>query len=461
MYLTARKKFNRELAFKTFQELQPVIRELINQAPSVGEIIKPDGTVIPVNFTSIPLDLLLEDKDKEKILEISQSFIKGYQLESKVTQEFVYGKIIDFLVSNDYCLNDNVRNQTVFSFFEALIKIINEEASKEKIVLFSVIGASLKRGDVCSIGPVEFINPQDFIENQNYLLDIFKNNILDNADQSVGWQKHIDSFLNCDLIAKVTVKNRDINKAKITADEIIKRVYTVVALVMPMVDNEYSFFGTVGEKYLDSISSFAFVINSNDEKNLTGIILNNTNNYILNRDINLLDTISIVQNSDIPEGILLSRIESITSKFLNGNLTDFEERIWIAIYWFREAIFEKELNPKIIKYATMLEALFNSKEGGISEQIAEFTAHVVGVNKTSDKRIDIYNHTKKLYDMRSKAVHGDYLHRIIDDRFLAETQWICKSALFIEAYYSGEDYYQTSDGYNKFVQYILKKYRFL
>ncbi|MEH2315863.1 hypothetical protein [Nostoc sp.] len=119
---------------------------------------------------------------------------------------------------------------------------------------------------------------------------------------------------------------------------------------------------------------------------------------------------------------------------------------------------ERELNPLIIKYATCLEALFNSREGGISEQISEFTAHVIG--QTKDERMNIYSSIKKLYSFRSNAVHGGSVVSSIDSEFLSHIMFICESALLKMAYYSQEDYYQNSKGYEKFVQYILREYRF-
>ncbi|QJB47263.1 HEPN domain-containing protein [Dolichospermum flos-aquae] len=119
---------------------------------------------------------------------------------------------------------------------------------------------------------------------------------------------------------------------------------------------------------------------------------------------------------------------------------------------------ERELNPLIIKYATCLEALFNSREGGISEQISEFTAHVVG--KRKDERMNIYSNIKKLYSLRSNAVHGGSVVSRLDSEFLSDIMLICESALLQMAYLSQESYYQNPKGYEKFVQYILKEYRF-
>ncbi len=180
-----------------------------------------------------------------------------------------------------------------------------------------------------------------------------------------------------------------------------------------------------------------------------------TRNQPFHKDLNLLQALLPYQQSDG----FFSRCESIISKVIkHEKLTDFEQRIWTALYWFGESLSERELNPLIIKYATCLEALFNSREGGISEQISEFAAHVIGTS--TEDRMEVYQKVKELYSLRSSSVHGGSTEKKVDEDFLFFIRDICRSALLRMAYLAGEEYYKDAKGYTKFVKYILREHRF-
>ncbi len=260
----------------------------------------------------------------------------------------------------------------------------------------------------------------------------------------------------CDLIAQLKITNRDSDTARNLANEIMKRVYTIIRAILPIWGGRYNFFAPLGEEFLDRRFFFLFKADMSDENNITSLTVESSHNRFSDNDINLLEKVSLHQQTDS----WFTRCESIVYKFINNEkLTDFEKRVWTALYWLGEAMHERELNPLIIKYATCLEALFNSQEGGISQQISEFTAHVVG--KTKDERMEIYKNVKKLYSLRSTSVHGASVINSIDDRFLSYIQQICEVAVFKMAYLTGEDYYQSSNGYQKFINYILSEHRFI
>ena len=268
-------------------------------------------------------------------------------------------------------------------------------------------------------------------------------------------------FHKCDLVAQVKIKNRDTATSKMLTNEIMKRVCTLIRLSIPSCGGRYNFFGSLGKEYLESIFSFLFYIDLEDdektidEKTIKAISFERTSNRFSDNNIDLEETILPHKGVDG----WFTRIELIIGRFVNDEeLTDFEKRIWTALYWYGEAMSEREFNSLIIKYATCLEALFNSREGGISEQISEFTAHVIGKNK--EERMEIYSTVKKLYSLISNAVRGGAIENNLDSSFLERIRLICVQALLEMSYPSQEDYYKSPKGYDKFVQYILKEYRF-
>ncbi|HLO84054.1 MAG TPA: hypothetical protein VK203_03425 [Nostocaceae cyanobacterium] len=452
-YLNKKGKFSYELALNTLKEIQPIVKKIANQENFFGQHINSNGEAKPISFSTLPLDLLFQPEQKATLKELAEGFLRGSGMEDSVSTQFVYRQLIDLCANEDFYLNEKLDNSSSLSFFEKLKNLLLAEINTTKIVIFTVLGASLTRGEKCNIGSIEFLNPQDFIDNYKDLFDAF-------IVKEQGFQPYIDSLSQCDIIATVKIKKRDTNIAEILANEIMKRVYTLVRLVIPMYSGRYNFFGSVGEEYLDSRFSFLFSAEQNNDTNINSIQLGRTRNYFSNRQINLLEVIRPYQTQK--NKIWFPRFENLINKVVNNDqLNDFEKRLWTAFYWYGEAISEKEINPMIIKYTTCLEALFNSREGGISEQISEFTTHVAGLGKTKYERMEIYSHMKKLYSMRSSAVHGSSLVSKVDDSFILYTQSICETALHLMTYYSGERYYQDSKGYEKFTQYILREYRFL
>lgn len=447
MYSTKKGKFSHELALKDLKEIQTSIR-LIAEKPLTMTRTNSDGVSEVIELTELPLDTLLEQNQKRVVVNVARSFIKGHKLEENVSDSFTYEKLLKLLGSKNFYSVESFSISDSVSLFENLKTIIEEEISTTKMSIVAVLGASLKRGSSCEIGSVKFMNPLDFIDNHKLLFDGLLNH-----DQ--GFKPYLDVFKKCDLVAQVSIKNRDTAMSKILTNQIMKRVYTLIRLAIPSCGGRYNFFGTLGEEYLESRFSLLFHIDPSNEKALKAISVECTSNRFSDSNLDLMET--ILPHKQLDQWS--TRIEKIISKFVNGKeLTDFEERIWVALYWYGEAMTERELNSLIIKYATCLESLFNSREGGISEQISEFTAHVIG--GTKDERINIYNSIKKLYSIRSNAVHGGSIASSLNSDFLSQIMGVCEKALIHMAYYSQEECYQNLKGYEKFVQYILREYRF-
>ncbi|MDZ8052588.1 MAG: hypothetical protein RMX68_029115 [Aulosira sp. ZfuVER01] len=449
IYFTKKGKFSHELALNDLKEIQTSVRSIASEKPLTMSHTNSDGVSEVIELTELPLDILLNQKQKQVVSNIAKSFAKGNSFEENVSSNFIYEKFLKLLAKENFYLADTFTVSDSLSLFENLRVIIEQEISTVKLNIITVIGASLKKGNICEIGSIKFMNPSDFIDKHKLLFESLVN-------YNEGLQTYLEVFHKSDLVAQVSIKNRDTATSKMVTNEIMKRIYTLIRLTIPSSGGRYNFFGTLGEEYLESRFSFLFHTDSSNEEIVKSISVERTSNRFSDSNIDLIET--ILPHKQVNQWF--TRIELIISKFVNDKkLTDFEKRIWTALYWYGESMSERELNPLIIKYATCLEALFNSREGGISEQISEFTAYVVGKNK--DERMKVYSNIKKLYSLRSTAVHGGSVVGHVDSNFLSQIMLICESALLQMAYYSQEDYYQNSKGYEKFVQYILREYRFI
>lgn len=314
------------------------------------------------------------------------------------------------------------------------------------------VGASLEKGEVCNIGGVKFVSPDDFIEMNSQIFEPIKND----EKFSAIYEYLLGTCQKSDLIALVKIKNRSADVSKEIASEVMKRIYAIVQFLLPTCGNEYSFFGTLGEEYLDQRLSFLLAVDSVDESIPKSIKVDTNRNYFVRKgEINLLAEISVLQQTKV----WFNRCHAIIEKFINGdNLTSFEERVWTALYWLGAAMNEKEISPLIIQYATCLEALFNNQEGGISQQVPEFTAHVVGNNKK--EKMEVYQTIRQLYKLRSDAVHGRSMQENLDDEFLFNVKEFCNLAVFHMAVFSGVKDFPSPGGYKGFVNYILEEHRF-
>ncbi|MEB3282258.1 MAG: hypothetical protein VKK42_25405 [Lyngbya sp.] len=470
MFITKKGKFSCELSLDALNKLLSEIKNIatkLNTKNEIDEVEEQDSSTVnretsrtthylrTEDILVLPLNSFLSKQARELVRRISQDFIRGHKLENNASTEFVYKKLIQLLGSKNFYTQENIDIKSCIAFFEALKKSITEDISSTKVFIVPVVGASLEKGQRCMIGSVEFTNTSDFVGQYRDIFDALKN-----SEYSALLTTLEDMYQKTDLIAQIKIKNRDSYIAKSATDEIMKRVYTLVRLILPRIGYQHHFFGTLGEEYLDT--RYSFFMKLNDLDNVTSLEINKTRNRFSDNEINLLQIVDQYkpENSNYEKGKKwFSQCESIISKYVNGeDTTDFQKRVWTALYWLGETMVEREINSLIIKYATCLEALFNSREGGISEQISEFTAFVCGASK--EERINIYDDVKNLYKLRSTAVHGGGTGIAIDDLFLNRIQQICESAVVYMSHYSCEDYWLNSKGYQNFIRYILREYRF-
>lgn len=469
MFTTRKGKFSYELSLDFLRDLLPSIKEIAANFNTPDEAYKNEQdlslegkeTKWKIHYLRsedilvLPLDSSLNRKARDILTRMSEDFIKGNKLEENTSTKFVYQELIRILGSKEFYIQEDIDLKGAISFFDTLKEAIYGDISSTKLIVIPVLGASLSRGQKCVVGSVEFANKLDFLERHQVLFETVRGS---------EYSKLIDDLeemcQKSDLIAQIKIKNRDSLIARNSAEEAMKRIYTLIRLILPRIGYEYRFFGTLGEEYLDA--RYSFFMKINDSEDVTSITTSETMNSFSDNEINLLDAVSSYRSGhdNYEEGReWFNRCESIISRYVNGEkLTEFQKRVWTAIYWFGEAMLEREVNSLIIKYATYLEALFNSREGGISEQISEFTAFICGNSR--DERICIYDSVKTLYKLRSTAVHGGSTGVSIDSSLLWEIQEICETAMVHMSYYSCEEGWLNEKGYQNFIRYILREYRF-
>jgi hypothetical protein len=451
MYRNKKGKLNYDLVLKVFREMLPIIKESANKEAPVITFKTSEGKDVCAPIIN-STEVFIEEFYKEQIRDIANDFIKSEQIIDTVSEEFVYKNILRILCSRELYDLETINSSNALWVFEKLKDAINREVESTKVIIIPIVGAFLNRGETCVVGSIEFINSQDFIDKYSFFLDSGEGNEI-HANLFEKLRKFSD---NCSLIAQVKIPNRGNDIAEIIANEIIKRVCALVRAVLPICGKNHAYFGFLGEEFLENRIYLIVDEDLDNESNTNPFTrMKITRNQPFHKDLNLLQALLPYQQSDG----FFSRCESIISKVIkHEKLTDFEQRIWTALYWFGESLSERELNPLIIKYATCLEALFNSREGGISEQISEFAAHVIGTS--TEDRMEVYQKVKELYSLRSSSVHGGSTEKKVDEDFLFFIRDICRSALLRMAYLAGEEYYKDAKGYTKFVKYILREHRF-
>jgi hypothetical protein len=472
MFLTKKGSFSQELSLEPLQVLSQEIKlaaekfhspdQVIDQDyEEVKELLKDSGKRLhmsqPDEILKLTLDDLLSRNSLLLIRKIAEDYRKGCKLGKKVSEEYIYKELARILGRKDFYLLDRLDIKNVNSLFEELKNNIDCAISPIKIVIVPVVGASLRKGEKCTIGSVEFIHPENFLESCLELIS------LENKNENLRTWKILNEVCKkSNLIAKIKIKNRTDDLARSFGDEVIKRVYTLIRFILPTLGDKYSFIDTLGEEYLERRYSLVLHLAPVCENDVLSIAVGQTRNFFASEEVNLAEIVSNYRakvRTNPNELDWFNACERIASKLIeNEEINDFEERVWTALYWFGEAMFEREISSLIVKYATCLEALFNSNEGGISEQIAEFTAFVVGSNK--EQRINVYEAIKTLYNLRSATVHGRSIMSDVDRSFLSRIKIISQLAVQQMSYYSGESHWQSSRGYRDFVNYLLKEYRF-
>ncbi|MEH2315864.1 hypothetical protein [Nostoc sp.] len=315
-------KFSHELVLKDIKDIQTSIRSIASEKPLTMTHINSDDISEIVELAELPLDILLNQKQKGVVASIARSFTKSNKFEENVSNSFIYENFLKLLGEKKFYLAETFSVSDSLSLFENFKRIIEEEVSTVKMSIVTVLGASLNRGEICKIGSIIFMNQLDFIDKYKPLFES-----LLNYDE--GLQPYIEVLHKSDLVAQVSIKNRDTNTSRMLTNEIMKRVYSLIRLTIPSCGGRYNFFGTIGEEYLESRFSFLFHTDLSNEELVKAISFERTSNRFSDRNINLMQTILPHQQADE----WFTRIELIISKFVSDKeLTDFEKRIWTALY---------------------------------------------------------------------------------------------------------------------------------
>lgn len=453
MYLTKKGNLDYQLISKTIQDTIAFVQDKVSNEPEKLYHQDSDGNVHEVETLELPLDIILEYEYRKNLRQICKALLKSQKLIGSVTEKFTYYELLSTLSS--IIISKRLSSEEVLdinSLLENLINSLNEETRHTKMIIIPVLGASLEKGEVCNIGGVKFVTPANFIEMNSHFFDPIRN------DQQFSkiYNFFSEACQKSDLIALVNIKNKSADISKEIASEIMKRIYAIVQFLLPTCGGDYSFFGALGEEYLDQKFSFMLAVDASDESIPKSIKVDSSKNYFVRKgEINLLEQVSNLRQTEV----WFNRCYAIIEKFVDGNkLSSFEERIWTALYWLGAAMNEKEISPLIIQYATCLEALFNNQEGGISQQVPEFAAHVVGNNKK--EKMEVYQTIRELYKLRSDAVHGRSMQDSLDDEFLFNVKEFCNLAVFRMAVFSGVEDFPIPGGYKGFVNYILEEHRF-
>lgn len=112
------------------------------------------------------------------------------------------------------------------------------------------------------------------------------------------------------------------------------------------------------------------------------------------------------------ESIDMSNNLNNMSNYISFNIPSFQR----AFYYLDNARKSDFLPAKIASYISILETIFPSNSEN-TQKVAERTAYFIG--KTPEERVSIYYDVKRIYDIRSKYVHGaiiyDKTHKILPD----------------------------------------------
>lgn len=116
-------------------------------------------------------------------------------------------------------------------------------------------------------------------------------------------------------------------------------------------------------------------------------------------------------------------ITVINKKINNDKSTDIENKIYVAIINMAKALTETDSSQSLIDFMTAIESLVENKnfEQNIADQICERCVELLCSN--SSDRLKNYKTLQKLYDKRSKIIHGETSPKVTmsDLYFLRET----------------------------------------
>jgi len=98
---------------------------------------------------------------------------------------------------------------------------------------------------------------------------------------------------------------------------------------------------------------------------------------------------------------------------LKNPLPKGSKRIERAMYFLNKARDASALPIKVIDYCTILECLFTNDSHEVTHKVSERFSFFLG--KNSEERKELFKTVKKLYKIRSKAVHGQAVRESPDE----------------------------------------------
>lgn len=158
-YLTKNGKFNNELALKDLKEIQISIRLIASEKPTITHL-NSEGieTVMELELIGLPLDIILNQEQKRVIGNIAQSFAIANKFQKSISHNFIYNKLLKLLGDENFYLNETFNRDDLLVLLEDLKKIAIQELSTIKVNIITIVGASIKRGCVCEVGSIKFVN---------------------------------------------------------------------------------------------------------------------------------------------------------------------------------------------------------------------------------------------------------------------------------------------------------------
>lgn len=97
----------------------------------------------------------------------------------------------------------------------------------------------------------------------------------------------------------------------------------------------------------------------------------------------------------------------------------------VAYYHIMAARLTEDVGLKISNYCTALEALFSTSQSELSHQLSERVAFFI--SESNEERLSIYRTLKKLYNTRSKIVHGSLIREKDFDAIIKQSEFCDES----------------------------------
>ena len=127
----------------------------------------------------------------------------------------------------------------------------------------------------------------------------------------------------------------------------------------------------------------------------------------------------------IEEHITSSEVIWLLRLILEDKINNYHDAILKSIHWFSKFWIEKQSDNKLLYLAIALEALL-SEAFATSSFVSDRVAFILGADK--EKRLELRDLTKKLYDLRSDIAHGNNIN-IVKEIDLKQLENITRSII--------------------------------